>query len=79
MTVRCSTYNQIKEFKTPDEAKAFFLECMRGSEGSEQARYVQVYSQLMNGHTFCTDKEFVTDAELFEVEKYFEEKERMYK
>ena len=75
--IRCSTYNEVKEFDTMEQAKAFFLECMQGSSGSEQSRYVQVYTQLMNGHTYCTDNERVTEEDLINVEKYFAEKDKL--
>lgn len=75
--IRCSTYNKIKEFKDVETAKAFFLDCMRNSEGSEQSRYVQVYTQLLDGHTYCTDNENVTEEDLINVEKYFAEKDKL--
>ena len=74
--VRCCTYNQTKEFSNMEQARAFFLDCMRNSEGAEQERYVRVYSQLMDGHTYCTDNENVTEEDLINVEKYFAEKDR---
>ena len=74
--VRCSTYNLVQEFENPELAKAFFLKCMASSEGSEQERYVRVYTQLMQGHTFCTDNERATEEDLVAVEKYFNEKDK---
>ncbi len=38
-----------------EEAKAFYLEGMLMCEGSEQARYAQIYAQLCSGSTNCTD------------------------
>lgn len=73
--VRCSTYNQIKEFNSIEEAKKFFLDCMLGSEGAEQSRYVQVYGQLEQGHTYCTDNERVTEQDLLQIEEYFKNKD----
>ena len=73
--IRCCTYNQVQEFKDIETAKAFFLDCMKNSEGAEQSRYVQVYTQLLDGHTYCTDDERVTEDDLVRIEKYFEEKD----
>lgn len=38
-----------------EEAKAFFLEGMVATEGSEMARYAQIYAQLCEGATVCSD------------------------
>ena len=74
--IRCCTYNQVQEFKDRKTAIEFFLDCMKNSEGSEQSRYVQVYSQLLEGHTYCTDNERVTEEDLKRVEQYFAEKDK---
>lgn len=55
--VVCRTYNKDQEFKTHKDAIKFFKECVMGSEGSEQSRYVTVLMQLMDGKTFCSDEE----------------------
>ena len=52
----CSTYGKEQEFKTRKEAINFFNECIMGSEGSEQSRYVSILMQLMNGDTYCSDE-----------------------
>lgn len=75
--IRCCTYNQVHEFNSSDEAKKFFLDCMLNSEGAEQSRYVQIYGQLMAGHTYCTDAENITDEALAVIEKHFEEIDRV--
>lgn len=38
-----------------EEAKEFFLQGMLACEGSEAARYTQIYEQLCAGLTACTD------------------------
>ena len=50
-TVICSTYGKEQKFKT-----RFFKECIIGSEGSEQSRYISVLMQLMNGDKYCSDE-----------------------
>ena len=75
--IRCCTYNLVQEFNTVEEAKAFFLNCMKNSEGSEQSRYVRVYTQLLDGHTYCTDNERATEEDLKNIEKYFNEKDKV--
>ena len=39
------------------EAEQFFLRAMAMSEGSEQARYTKIYTELKMGKEFCTDGE----------------------
>lgn len=51
----CRCYNDEHEFNTVGEAKAFFLDCMAWSDGSEQQRYAKIYLQLCSGVTYCTD------------------------
>ena len=55
-TVVCSTYGKEQKFKTRKDAINFFKECIIGSEGSEQSRYVSILIQLMNGGTYCSDE-----------------------
>lgn len=55
-TVICSTYGKEKKFKSRKDAINFFKECIIGSEGSEQSRYISVLMQLMNGDKYCSDK-----------------------
>lgn len=40
-----------------EEAKAFFLEAMMHSDGTEHDRYAGIYIQLQNGLSLCTDEE----------------------
>ena len=39
-----------------EEAQAFFLKAMAGSEGSEQERCATIYTQLCLGMTECRDE-----------------------
>lgn len=49
-------YGQLRNWKTVDEALAFFLEGMMNSEGSERDRYATIYSKLKCGELFATDE-----------------------
>ena len=57
MSIKTVCYGKLKEFKTAKQAKDFYLDCMRHSEGSEQSRYVQIYIQLCDGLKYCSDEE----------------------
>ena len=57
MTIKTVCYGKLREFKTVKQAKDFYLDCMRHSEGSEQRRYVQIYTQLCDGLKYCSDEE----------------------
>lgn len=46
--VEITCYNDT-DLMEREEAKAFYLDCMRSSEGAEQSRYVNIYSGLMEG------------------------------
>ena len=48
-------YDERKMWKSREEAKEFFLDCMRNSEGAERERYVNVYLDLVDGKEICTD------------------------
>ena len=39
-----------------EEAKEFYIDCIRNSEGSEQSRYMNIYLDLLAGLTTCTDE-----------------------
>lgn len=45
-----------KEWTSRKEACAFFLEGIAETEGSEQERYIKIYSALMEGKSVCTDR-----------------------
>ena len=57
MTIKTMCYGELKKFKTAEQAKNFYLECMMCSEGAEQNRYVQIYTQLCDGLKYCSDEE----------------------
>lgn len=38
------------------KAIAFYLDCMRNSEGSERDRYTNIYLQLLDGEKNCCDE-----------------------
>lgn len=40
-----------------EEAQAFFLEAMIGSDGEEHERNECIYIQLQNGLSYCTDED----------------------
>ena len=54
--VKITCYGET-EIMEREKAKAFYLEGMMCSEGSEQSRYVRIYTQLTLGYTECTDEE----------------------
>lgn len=77
MKIRCSCYDEIKEFDDKEKALKFFLDCMNCSEGSEQNRYTQIFLQLCEGHTFCSDDDRITDEELEVMEDYYAQQDYM--
>lgn len=50
-------YGKPKTWDSRDEAVAWFLECMRSSEGAERDRYFNIYCKLLDGLDYCTDDE----------------------
>lgn len=52
---RC--YGKTEVWDSREEASAYFLEAMMGSDGSEHDRYSCIYIQLQNGLDFCTDED----------------------
>ena len=49
-------YGKKDTWQSREEALAFFLQAMAGSEGSEQERYSNIYLQLCLGMTECSDE-----------------------
>lgn len=49
-------YGKKDTWQSREEALAFFLQAMVGSEGSEQERYSNIYLQLCLGMTQCSDE-----------------------
>ena len=56
-TAKTKCYGQVRTWTDREEAKDFFLEAMMNSEGAEHDRYTAVYTQLVNGLTYCTDED----------------------
>ena len=46
-------YGKMDTWQSREEAQAFFLKAMAGSEGSEQERYATIYTQLCLGMIEC--------------------------
>jgi hypothetical protein len=53
--IKTVCYGREETWETREEAEAFFLQAMAGSEGSEQERYTNIYLKLQMGMTCCTD------------------------
>ena len=49
-------YGKKDTWQSREEAQAFFLKAMAGSEGNEQERYATIYTQLCLGMTECRDE-----------------------
>ena len=50
-------YGEEQVWDSREEAKEFFLEAMMASEGSEQQRYVNIFTELSLGFIRCIDGE----------------------
>ena len=55
--VKTVCYGRTQEWYSRAEAEQFFFHAMMNSEGSEQSRYVKIYTGLKMGKEFCTDEE----------------------
>ena len=55
--VKTVCYGRTKEWYSRAEAEQFFFHAMMNSEGSEQNRYMKIYTELKLGKAFCTDEE----------------------
>ena len=49
-------YGKRREWESRNEAIAFYVDCMLGSEGVELERYLKIYLDLMTGKTVCKDE-----------------------
>ena len=49
-------YNEEVVWSSRENAKAFFLEAMKHTEGAEHDRYSQIYTKLCCGDDYCTDE-----------------------
>ena len=48
-------YGEEKLWDSREEAKNFFLEGLKATEGSERERYAVIYTKLILGKNYCTD------------------------
>ena len=48
-------YGEEKLWDCRKEAKDFFLEGLKATEGSERERYAAIYAKLILGKNYCTD------------------------
>ena len=55
--VKIVCYGRTQEWYSRAEAEQFFFHAMMNSEGSEQSRYMKIYTELRLGNTLCTDEE----------------------
>ena len=55
--VKTVCYGRTQEWYSRAEAEQFFFHAMMNSEGSEQSRYMKIYTELRLGNTLCTDEE----------------------
>ena len=55
--VKTICYGKEQVWDKREDAAAFFLQAMAGSEGSEQQRYVLIYTKLLEGLDECSDEE----------------------
>ena len=49
-------YGEEKVWDSRKEAKDFFLEALKATEGSERERYATIYTKLILGKNYCTDE-----------------------
>jgi len=53
VTIICYDEHTVME---REEAKAFYLEAIHNSDGAEQKRYMNIYTDLCNGESLCMDE-----------------------
>lgn len=53
--IKVTCYGKTEVYDSREEAEKFYLKCMAYSEGAERERYVNIYLQLKEGKTECTD------------------------
>ena len=56
-TITITCYGETETWTDREKAKAFYLNCMANSEGSEQNRYAAIYTQLCMGFAQCSDEQ----------------------
>lgn len=52
----CCNHHLLKYDESP---LAFYLECIRNSDGNEKNRYTNIYTDLLDGNRFAYDDEAV--------------------
>ena len=55
--IKTICYGRTQEWYSRAEAEQFFFHAMMNSEGSEQNRYLKIYTGLKLGKALCTDEE----------------------
>ncbi len=53
----CKCYGKEQEFTSRKKAIDFYLDCMMNSDGAERDRYTNIYLDLQEGKTYCTDED----------------------
>jgi len=53
VTVIC--YGKETHFKTRKEAEDEYFEAIRMCEGAERDRYIEIYTQIKDGFSICSD------------------------
>ena len=56
-SVKVTCYGKTETWDSRKEAADFYLKAIAGSEGSECERYTKIYTELLIGHSECTDEE----------------------
>jgi hypothetical protein len=54
--IKTVCYGREEIWESREEVETFFLQAMAGSEGSEQERYITIYTKLRLGMDICTDE-----------------------
>ena len=55
--IKITCYGETTEWDCRAKAEAFFLRAIQCSDGSERNRYMNIYCQLQEGCTVCSDEE----------------------
>ena len=55
--IQITCYGKTETWTDREKAKAFYLEGIMNSEGSERDRYTDIYTQLCEGFSKCSDEE----------------------
>lgn len=55
--IKVICYDEEEIWYDRKKAISFYFEAMQNSEGSEQARYTKIYTDLLSGKIICTDED----------------------